>query len=81
MTLAQLLAQLDAGDPCHLDVGDDDVGRGGAQVFQRCLTGRDGIDIETPLPQGVPQEDCGVFIVVDDQDGSIHLGCLPFCRR
>ena len=49
-------------------------------MFQRRLTRSDGIDIEAPLPQGVPQQDCSVFIVVDDQDGSIHLEYLPFCR-
>ena len=80
IALAELLAQLDAGDPGHLDVGDDDVGGRRAQVLQRSLARGHGIDIEAALPERVPQQDSSVFIVVDDQDGSVHLEVIPFCR-
>ena len=81
MALAQLLAQLDARHAGHLDVGHDDIRRHRAQVLERRLAGGHGIDVEAALAQAVAQQHRGVVVVVDDQDGSVHVGhfsLIPF---
>ena len=81
VALPKLLAKLDARDARHLHVRDDDVSGGSTQVLECGLTRGNGIDIEPALAQGITQKHRGVFIVVDDQDRSVHWGLLPFCRR
>jgi len=72
MALAQLLAELDSGNPCHLDVGYDDVHGLGPEVLERLLCGVYGIDIKATLTQTIAQEYGGIVLVVDDENGTIH---------
>ena len=81
IALAQLLAELDAGHAGHLDVGHHDVGRIRPQVLEALLCGVDGIDVEAALAQAIAQQDGGVVVIVDDQDGSVHSEVIPFCRQ
>ena len=68
--------------PGHLDVGDDDVGG------RRCAGARGTAWPEVTASTSKPRlrrlsrkQHRGVFVVVDDQDGSVHVEVLPFCRR
>ncbi|MND04198.1 hypothetical protein D3C83_243580 [compost metagenome] len=50
-------------------------------MLEALLCGIDGIDVEAPLAQAVAQQDCGVVVIVDDQDGSVHGEVIPFYRQ
>ena len=77
--MAQLLAKVDAGHARHLNVCHNHVGRIRLQVFEALLCRVDGIDVKAALAQAIPQQDGGVIVIVDDQDGSVHSEVIPFC--
>ena len=78
--LTELLAEVDAGHPGHLDVRHHDVSRVRAQVLEALLGRVHGIDVESALAQAVTQQHRGVVVIVDDQDGSVHCEVIPFSR-
>jgi len=41
-------------------------------VLERGLPGHDRIDVEAALAEAIAQEYGGIFVIIDDQDGSIH---------
>jgi len=50
-------------------------------VLEALLGGVDRVDIEASLAQAIAQQDGGVFIVIDNQDVSVHSEVIPFCRQ
>jgi hypothetical protein len=47
-------------------------------VLETLSRGIHGVDIETALAERISQEDSGVVVVVDDEDGSVHGEVIPF---
>ena len=68
LLLADLPAKLDAGQPRHLPVGDDEPRRAGGDPPGGGLAVRDGLDLVARFPQRVRQELLGDLVVVRDQD-------------
>ncbi len=70
----ELLAQLDARHPGHLDIRDHDVDRVAAEVREALGSREHSVSGEPTLAKYVGQQDGRILFVIDDQDAGVGAG-------